>query len=443
MGIDTTWRKVLLENGPAMPSEHDGEPKMAGTLALDDILTRLFAVSGPNYATTPCMFTGRQLYAEVAAKANKAFMAGCKIYIILVDDKAGVPTQKAATQKKRVEADKTVPYDMNKSTITLGDDGITITKTDEEGVTETTTEMVDIRRLMRTRGLRTAMCEYLRGAIEDDLANTLDDDTALVFQYGAVPHVWKKGCEGIDFSFPHPYGEADVGAFQWAKKFSDMDIVYYTTDTDSMPIYARYYEATGGESNKRSFAWVYKRDKWVDFKLFMKLSLSAFGVSPSTLATMFILTGTDFYDKTALFTGYGQKKMSDAAMNMRTTVSMIGNEALSPEHRLFSLSEFLFSVYSKHIKNVHSSLYTSQVTIADKKAKKFDWESFRAAVLAAPKLPKSVRIPTTQDIREASERISWNLHYWNSFNEQPGEQPKKKARTEEEGAAASSSSARG
>jgi hypothetical protein len=453
MGIDTEFRSIIrAELAPS--AFHKGAMRVPNHVFICDLLSYIVnAAVGPNFNY---MYTGLQLYQELMRIVKLQWDNGAAVVIIVCDDQDGVPVQKAATQAKRSSVSTHEPYDTSKQSYKITTRGLS-----SDGVSD---EMFDIRRLFRTRALRKPVCEFLASMLKEEV---LAHGKAIVLHYQQQPVViWSEtGCEEFDFTYTgRTFGEADLACMQWAYQFQNHDVVYFTTDTDFMPLFANFYDKTGGDKRTKAFYWVYEceflsrsREKresalWVDATSMIRQTLAELNMTPHAFMMMCILGGTDFFDKKSILTQIGPKRTLTAIKNYSATRSSLDEFGKHTEtDDMHALMVFLYAVYAGPIKKFPvMGLYCydtpKDLDPAPVTHRLMKWDTFHSAV--SLRLTKSYKPPTEVTLRQQQPMLLWNLKYWkNSLDGAPSTaktSPKRKAvenktSKQEEGAPAGSS----
>lgn len=251
MGIDLSIRKLLISrNATAFtltpPFGANGDPTRY--VVIDDVLTRFMSLRGH----TDYMFTGLQIFQAFMGPILDHQQSGAAAYVAICDDFLNVPHQKAATQAARSASRSDVkPYD----------DGVhyLITSQGLMRVDDATAppELIDIRRLMRTRPLRVKLWQYINQRLAELENDQFSNDFRIVFEYqrGSVNLYPEDAAWPTEFYLPHNHGEADMSIVYWAKLYRDTPILVTTIDTDTIPITLNYLQRTGREA---PLYWTYE-----------------------------------------------------------------------------------------------------------------------------------------------------------------------------------------
>lgn len=261
MGVYTTiireWL-ALISPGSIIPYDSTYVPPQAAMVPFDfTSLLYKMQKSAPEHRN---MMTGlelRQVFmnklVNLASRKHKRFARGV---VVCIDRRDRVPKEKALEQLSRIEASTVEPYPED---VEFCHQGIRLPNGK--------IELLDTNRLAKSSKLRTAMCDYLKDAVDDSCGTVLMDcwDTPL----------WLGKHDPIcDEPLPtHRFGEADLQLMFWAQHFRNHPIVHITIDGDEIPI-AMSHMLTNGPPLKE-WHWIQhwsptidKTQKVVDLKRF-------------------------------------------------------------------------------------------------------------------------------------------------------------------------------
>lgn len=293
MGIDLDIRKLLVARHATAFTTTSPFPANGGTsyVVVDDVLTRFMHVRGLN----EFMFTGMDLFRSFMGPIRDHRHDGAVAYVAICDDFNHIPRQKAATQAAR-SASRTdvLPYD----------DGVQYIITSQGMVRsdDTTAEpqLIDIRRLMKTRRLRVKLWQYINRQLSELDDDEFMNDFRIVFEYERNSINLYPEAAGWDTEFyiPHNHGEADTSIVHWANLYPDVPVLVTTIDTDTLPITLNYLQRS---QRRAPMYWVYegtlfsekKQKIYVDMmELYDRLTIPANAFSLGC-----ILAGNDFFKK--------------------------------------------------------------------------------------------------------------------------------------------------
>jgi len=237
------------------------------------------------------------------------FSREIKIYgrdLITLDDDEHVPKQKGAEQEKRI---------VHKVLYPLGakfcDEGIIlINKTTQQEETE----LIDLERVLNTRGLRKRLWLYCLKYAEDYLSLSLPPNAFLIFDFLHVgPYVLKKGQPPeLIREWAHQLGEFDLAIPFWLWLFHDYNIIIKSIDTDVIPICFSYIAATTNDRKPKSIHWEYDKKTGggpkstvpvryekmlINMYTLYQGTLSYTGLTAQQFVLACILSDTDFYNK--------------------------------------------------------------------------------------------------------------------------------------------------
>lgn len=417
MGIDVQLRSHIKDY--VAPYAWIKEPaSLANHVVIDDLLTRLYKDIGPYHNWN---FTGRDLYSSFIRPVRKAFdQKGAIVYVAICDDSRNVPKEKAVEQSERSEASDVKPYDSTLQYKIIGDGLVTVSA---DG-TESAAEMIDMRRLVRTRKLRRLYCDFVaQYAREFEFFGT--GERYLIFDYDAVagpcilptPTPTSALVLPAHINQPHQLGEADVSVFYWCLQFHQYRKLVMTIDTDFIPILASYMQHTN-EKREKYLLWRYDKDSLVDGVKMLADAQLKWGISLHSVTLLCILTGTDFYRKKSLTHGFGVKKLLEAFLETKDHWSEFGKDENSEVDDEECMKYFLWTLYNKRVKSPRGffmiDMPPKRKAEGEVRAKRyFQWEPFLNAL--TPVCPKSYTPPTAGLIEAGITRIKWNQKYWVTF----------------------------
>lgn len=403
MGIDTALRTLLKESVSGV-SWRTGPPSdLEKLVVVDDLLTRLFTMIGPN---KNYMFTGLQLYASIMRPVRELLKSKHGyVYVLLCDDPEFVPAEKADEQKQRDSDSRTQPYDIDKG-LSLCDEGLK-----EQGKEQA--EMFDVRRFVRTRSLRSKLCDYVATLFGNN-EHVPDDKTFIMDYQGAKePQVWGKPLPSGVSSKPHKHGESDPSMMYWALQFKDHPILLETTDSDIMPLCACLARKT--DTSELRVWWRYDRKITVDLVQLLKRSFKTYGLTAKQFALLCILTGTDFFDKKPVYHGFGPKKLVVAMQATQKYWAKFGDSSSdSDANDDCIMRQFVFALYAHLLPTPHMESYLSTGAKLTDDIPSIDWDKVLTDL--RPRCPKAYHPPDKSAITHASKRVRFNHDYWMRFD---------------------------
>ncbi len=285
MGFDTDVRKQT--EAKTTCKRTTPLPAQLGPVAHEDVLTRLFMAKGAN----DYQFTGEELFEYFFRPIRQRLLfSPASVYIATCDNPKGVPPEKAETQAERSKTSTVVPYP---DTWTVGNPGMF---NDAGGV-----ELIDIRRLMRTRASRIKLWTYLDLMVRRKFV--MPRGKLFVFNYqnpGPFVHSFDGYTQRTDWF--HNLGEADLSGpfFYWLFRKSHIEVI--TTDTDWMAIAMAYFSQVPKQMHPIGITISYhvrgqSAPVQLDLhRLYAELE-GAFKMTPEQFVLACILTGSDYNKK--------------------------------------------------------------------------------------------------------------------------------------------------
>jgi hypothetical protein len=241
MGIDCEIPKLMHSQWTPRVFSDFLPLQEAMTVDIDDIMTRVFMARGPNPDKT---FTGSEFYDEVMRPARHA-LRGNRVhaYVIVADNKEGVPREKLEEQQKRSQSRNVEKYP---SGSIFCDDGIRLRL--GAGAVRFETQ-----RLFSTRELRSQLWKYVLKRMR---AEMWPDQKVLVFDFeSAGPHVIDSNRYAHRTDLQHNLGEADLSWPYYMWLFHTHPIVIHTIDTDVIPIAMCYLHQCDPSLRPQSVHW--------------------------------------------------------------------------------------------------------------------------------------------------------------------------------------------
>lgn len=400
MGIDLSIRKLLVSrNATAFtttaPFGANGDPTRY--VVIDDVLTRFMSLRGH----TDYLFTGLQIFQAFMGPILDHRHSGAAAYVAICDDFLNVPSQKAATQAARSASRSDVkPYE----------DGVhyMITSQGLMRVDDINAppELIDIRRLMRTRPLRVKLWQYINQRLSELEDDQFSNDFRIVFEYqnGSVNLYPDNVVWHDEFRRPHNHGEADLSIVHWARLYSNTPVLVTTIDTDTIPITLNYLQRA---PRNAPMYWTYegtliseKRQRiYVDMVTLYERECSARPASVFALGC--ILSGNDFFTKKDAAHLFNAERVLRACGSAYKR-GFIDNRWRAAKSAMVAVLGVLALLYGEDC----NYLYLSDVTPDNVKE---HWIRIKeTAVHQNGKLLP----PEDKVLKAAIIRIAWNMVYW-------------------------------
>jgi hypothetical protein len=418
MGLETEVREWLHTFPYFSPhiQKRCGHPPHS--VVVEDVLVRLHTFMGRFGGNF--MYTGEQLYDDIMAPAKRLFSEGnTQVYIALIDNQSIVPSRKWPTQKKR-SAKRSFPKgetENKEGEIEEYPSDVLITMDGVVYPVSGKTELIDIRRLIKTRNTRRVLCEFIASKL---LTDDMDWRGVVLFDYadqkqGPV----LSGSPGQRIpDFIHPFGEADMMAAFWSWVFRDHDQLHVSTDTDWIAILSMCLSVRDDPAHSKQIWLHQKPGMYINMNGMHDAILSA-GLTTKGFILICILGGTDFHVKTTLFRGRSNRDIICAlTQNPRyldrivipKKYSLEWKERWEPEVSLHMSAEHdVDHGITKCLAMVIAALAT--ITSPPKKRKQKVGEETKSKSSYTRKPNKC----TSDDIVTGIDSALWNLHYW-SFN---------------------------
>jgi hypothetical protein len=423
------------------------------TVTIEDVLVRLHTFMGmkANY-----LYTGRELYEQIMAPAKRMMVAGTtRVYVALFDNQQLVPQRKWGTQKKRdaqrnvmgkkkpkagagggeskeekkeEEEEESIPIEGYKEDFLIHDDeGILYTVSGKK-------ELLDIRRLMKTREARRVLCMYIASKLMKDEFDW--GSSVFIFDFADLSDgpvmVTGGGRRERLPAFIHFFGEADMMAGLWSWVFRDYDQVLISTDTDWIPILTLSTSRRRPDATSRVLLQQ-KPGMFLDI-MALGLALTSIGLTAKSFLLLCILGGTDFHAKGSLFRGVAFVNIIPTLIKSASKLDKViipveyVEDKKWPEHWEARWSLYLTDNGESH--GVGSCIGAVQTGIrqsirqfeddakrakAEEKKKSSEQKEKEMAEGKKPKRKMKPRVCTHDDLSGGIDSVLWNMQYW-GFN---------------------------
>jgi hypothetical protein len=441
MGIDTEIRDHLRDEWASdafIPKEDALKRLGKGSVRIEDVLTRVLHTLGPNYDH---MCTTLQYYDMFVRVVKHAFeRENVRVYVIIADDETVKTTRKSATQASRAkqknkQTPDAAPYPKH---VVITDDGIF------DPVAKTT-EMIDLRRMAKSRWLRPALWQYMHKLMETD--SLLDDDHMIIFEYSTdgpkiLPSMvaWPDDVP-VPNSLKHNHTESDPSCAFWTRVFNTRAASIMSTDTDIIPVIMKTVSDLGDKVNPE-IMWYNNTDTVVDMKLLTQDACRSTGLTVDQFVLYTIMCKTDYVDKQLYAKGFGCLPILYVARKMKSRLgAMIASFQNREDGRVTDAAIEAFELFiralyaegrsrsnSDDMKRLipgagvkHSLTQTEvmassssskrQKTDNGKKEKEFMPEEMDVIAKTYVNL-KKYKLPTRDDMTEALDNIGWNFNFW-------------------------------
>lgn len=337
-----------------------------GLSLVEDCMLRMNKIWSPRSNHT---FTGLELLEGFCKALEESIQThNSLIYVCNFDDPLNIPPPKWATQKKRSWRNKSEAY--HDSSLFL-----------DEGIQEPgkPAELFDIRRLLATRRLRSAVWVYFMTNIHRAkyfASRQLDKRLKIIFNYNQHgPYLLKVNPLSGEFDPPlglpqyaHDHGETDITLFYWMNKhFKDRHTLLKTFDSDIYPCFfeqGRYRQEMCVEDEGTITLQTQDGAKhkvvFVDMRYLRQYSLSRLRMTSTSFSMLCILNGTDYVRKDQS-THYVKPEAVQAGVEKfnKEITSVWGDPLPDPENsaaveqaakrRMGSLKRLLFSIYWDYV----------------------------------------------------------------------------------------------
>ena len=320
MGFDSDCCKYVEQKTDSILSAATFTPH-TNRVVFEDCLTRLFQAKGPRHDHT---FTGIELFETFMRPADQALRhSTAQIYIITVDDARGVPKEKSMTQAARSAAASQkdiLPYP---ATYQFHDEGIVDSAQENAPI-----ELIDIRRLLRTRSMRMSLWRFMDELIQRKVL--IPEKKMLIFNFDRDgPTVYTNRQCHIEPNWKHSLGEADLSApfFYWLFRSSPIYVV--STDSDFLAIGLSYLYSTPKEHHPPELIWERRRTKQPEpervdlIKLYHALP-EATGLSIPQFLLVCILSGSDYNKKKPVAHMFNSISLFDAMKKLKPEINEDG-----------------------------------------------------------------------------------------------------------------------
>jgi hypothetical protein len=318
MGIDLCVKQEILEHWAPSSSVSTSyvHTKMAAAggnhVIIEDMLTRVAHSTGPNHNH---LCTTLEFYKFVIAPIKQAFdQYNARVYVMSFDDEANKSHRKAKTQQLRAQAAKKADPEVTKYPQTYTGfrvDGVYNSTTDE-------TELIDIRRLARSKFLFPILWKYILDLLRTE--SFLSEDHLIVFEYEATGPVlipseraWPEGIP-IPASLVHNHSEGDPSSAFWTRIFNPLSCVICSIDTDLIPILCilEGRESLAHSENpetegqaRRDIYWSYSAERSVNIPMMVRHVTKSTGLTAFQFAMFCILCDTDYVAKSIYAHNFG------------------------------------------------------------------------------------------------------------------------------------------
>lgn len=302
MGIDTGIRKFMRSDATWCPDAFSTDTiPVRGCAIVYDLLTEMYRALGPRYDYT---FTGEEIAAFVFDLALRPLTSGAARQVVFCADTPDwVPPEKAAEQARRDVRRDTKPYP----------DGLTIT---DQGVYRGrghAAELMDIRRVMANRPMRTTLWKYILTTwIRSGVHMRIPNQCSVTFDHFTDGHhvflpeghrQLRAPGEGEQF------GEADLKARYWVLHLARQgvrQILVQSIDSDFMPILVYAYGMLTKAQRPQLFLKYWRRGQvtyWCDIGKIHAHVVDKRGWDEMEFVVHCILCGSDYVNKQILFAG--------------------------------------------------------------------------------------------------------------------------------------------
>jgi hypothetical protein len=385
MGLDKDVRSWIQTSPHFVPHHHKLDKSPCQTVIFDDIMVRMYAMTGPRGNGK---FTGDELYNEIWRPAHTSFHFGkCRLYIGLMDNQSMVPKRKAGTQAKRDTNRRKAASDTKKGVEKYTDPfvinglGLRYTMTGRE-------ELIDIKRLLATRHARIALCVYISERLRVQ-AITGYNGGVILFDYADQkngPVV--SGCGHQRFTgYIHPFGEADMMAGFWSWVYRKNDQLFITTDTDWVPIILHVLSLRGDDHTNTVFIRL-KPDVYTDLVGMKTAICKGMGMSIKAFLFLCVLGGTDYHGKSTLIRGISGKDII-AMFTTDTGIALLEQVCITEIHAMN---------WTESWDNELSSFYKRDVQ--------------RHGITDCLDFVRSTRAFKSDDTAVGVDNVLWNGQYW-------------------------------
>ena len=272
-------------------------PAQLGPVAKEDVLVRLFQAKGAN----DYKYTGEALFEYFFRPIRtRLLFSPASVYIATCDNPKGVPPEKAETQADRSKKSTVVPYPDTWHVCNQG-------MSSDVGKTE----LIDVRRLMRTRSSRIKLWLFLDLNVRRKFV--MPRGKMFIFNYaheGPYVHTYDGYSQRTDWF--HNLGEADLSGpfFYWLFQKSHIEVI--TTDSDWTAIAMAYLSQVPKQMHPLGITLsCHVRGQAAPAQLdlhrmYAELS-DAFKMTPEQFVLACILTGSDYNKKKPVAHFYNAK----------------------------------------------------------------------------------------------------------------------------------------
>ncbi len=417
MGLDLAIRDMLRDEW-APDAWSTANPDLSEWVIIEDSLTRLFSMRGDDYY----MYTTLSALQEFMYMFTDCFHMGATTCVSTFDWRDGVPKQKAVTQSKRTSDSALELYP---TTSSFNEHGIQLPDCK-------TTERFDMRRVMRTRELRAAMCAAFLEILKKTFKKFVKPGQMFIFEFDNSGAYFFDGYAEECFHNTdtiHNHGESDKSVFYWASYFKGTKTQIRTIDTDVIAISMSYFSKQIEDKRPAQLTWKSHDNVEVNLVEMCKQAVEKSGLNLKAFILMCILCGTDFNSKPDLFAYIGFAIIYEEVKRSIKTWNEFQPPSSDEELNNAAYEKFetfVLNVYARVAKKQPIEIEDMQEAqlVSDKK------RSFSTSTLKSNKRQKRAnatnkeelrahfaqkkryRFPSDEKIRDAFANVHWNLVYW-------------------------------
>lgn len=210
-------------------------------VVLDDLMTRVFMARGTGKDGA---FTGLEFYDEVMKPVRKALHTDeYYAFVLIADNKAGVPREKQEEQARRSQSRAVEPYATGSVFCEMG--------IRQSAIQDP--EPFVAQRLFSTRELRSQLWQFVLKRMKHEI---WPQHKLVVFDFeSSGPHVIDSGAYSHRTDLTHRLGEADLAWPFYFWLFHEQCIVVDTIDTDIIPISIAYVHQADPVLHPKQLHW--------------------------------------------------------------------------------------------------------------------------------------------------------------------------------------------